>query len=158
MGHVNIEKQYIKMVKLFSGITTLTWVVGAGTLIAGVIGICNIMLLVIKERTREFGIKRALGATPNQIRMNIISESVVLTFISGYGGLLFGILLLEIISQAVKSGGTISGETPMFINPMISFEAAVISLSVLVVSGIIAGLLPAERAVSVKPVEAIRTE
>ncbi len=158
VGHVNIERQYQKMTGLFFGISALSWAVGIGTLAAGVIGICNIMLLVIKERTRELGIRRALGATPRQIRLQIICESAVLTFAAGYTGLVAGVALLEIANRVLMQGAAESGEEAMFLNPSISLEAALVSLIVLVVCGVLAGVLPAHRAVGMKPVEAIQGE
>ena len=158
VGHFNMERQYRKMTGLFFGITALSWIVGFGTLAAGVIGICNIMLLVIKERTREFGIKRALGATPMQIRLQIVSESAVLTFLSGYGGLLAGVALLEAANQVLLQSVAAGGESPMFSNPSISLDAALVSLLILLGAGLLAGLLPARRAVGIRPVEAIQDE
>ncbi|VVS91945.1 ABC transporter permease [Desulfoluna spongiiphila] len=157
VGHVNIERQYRKMTSLFFGISALSWAVGLGTLAAGVIGICNIMLLVIRERTREIGIKRALGATPLQIRLQIVCESALLTCVSGYAGLSAGVVILEAVNRVLKKASVV-GEGSMFLNPSISLDAALGALAVLVVAGILAGLLPAQRAVRIKPVEAIQDE
>jgi len=157
VGHVNVERQYRKMKNLFLGISALSWAVGLGTLAAGVIGICNIMLLVIRERTREIGIKRALGATPRQVRLQIVCESALLTCVSGYAGLSAGVLVLEVANRVLKSASS-TGEGSMFLNPFISLEAALAALAVLVAAGILAGLLPAHRAVRIKPVEAIQDE
>lgn len=152
IGSWNMEKQYLKMKGLFTGINLLIWFVGIGTLIAGVIGISNIMLIVVKERTKEIGVKRALGATPFAVTSQIIIESVFLTSLAGYFGLVIGILLLEGVNTAMGN------DVPMFKNPTVDISVAIISLSVLVCCGALAGLIPARRAVSVHPVEALRAE
>lgn len=157
VGHVNLERYYNKLQALFFGITALSWTVGIGSLAAGVIGICNIMLLVIRERTREIGIRRALGATPRQIRLQIVCESALLTFVSGYAGLSAGVGLLEMANRVFQKAA-VQGEEGMFLNPSISLETAVAALVVLVVAGTFAGLLPARRAVNMKPVDAIQEE
>jgi putative ABC transport system permease protein len=150
IGHWNMEAQYKKMNGLFDGINFLIWFVGIGTLIAGVIGISNIMLIVVKERTKEIGVKRALGATPFHIVSQLITESVFLTAISGYFGLVIGILLLEGVNTAIGQ------EVPMFNDPTVDINVAVTSLIVLIISGALAGIIPASKAVSVLPVEALR--
>jgi putative ABC transport system permease protein len=150
IGHWNMGEQYGKMNGLFDGINILIWFVGIGTLIAGVIGISNIMLIVVKERTREIGVKRALGATPLSIVSQIITESVCLTAISGYFGLLAGILLLELVNSVIGN------EVPMFNNPTVDLHVALTALTVLVISGALAGLIPARKAVAILPVEALR--
>lgn len=150
IGHWNMGEQYGKMNGLFDGINILIWFVGIGTLIAGVIGISNIMLIVVKERTREIGVKRALGATPLSIVSQIITESVCLTAISGYFGLLAGILLLELVNSVIGN------EVPMFNNPTVDLQVALTALTVLVISGALAGLIPARKAVAILPVEALR--
>ena len=152
IGSWNMDVQFKKMNGLFSGINMLIWFVGIGTLIAGVIGISNIMLIVVKERTREIGVKRALGATPFSVVSQIILESVFLTSFAGYFGLLIGIFLLEGVNKAIGP------EVPMFNNPTVDISVAVISLSVLIFCGALAGLIPARRAVSVNPVDALRAE
>jgi len=146
-------QEYGKITGLFNGIDLLVWVVGTGTLIAGVIGVSNIMLIVVKERTKEIGIKRALGATPILIVGQIILESVFLTTLAGYFGLLSGIGLLELIGAAIgdSDGG-------MFKNPEVDLPVAMIALTVLIVSGALAGLIPARRAVQIKPIDALRAD
>lgn len=152
IGHWNMEEQYLKMTGLFAGINMLVWFVGIGTLIAGVIGISNIMLIIVKERTKEIGVKRALGATPFAVTSQIIVESVFLTSFAGYFGLLIGIFLLEAVNKAIGP------EVPMFNNPTVDISVALVSLTVLIICGALAGLIPARRAVSVHPVEALRAE
>jgi len=153
IGHWNTEKEYKKMTNLFIGINALIWFVGTCTLIAGVIGVCNIMLFIVKERTREIGIKRALGATPLSVIGQIILESVLLTTVAGYFGLVFGVGATEMAAAAMKSGGS-----EFFKNPEVSLTVAATALAVLIVCGALAGLIPAKRAVSIRPVEAIRNE
>ncbi len=152
IGHWNMEVEYNKLQGLFLGIEILIWIVGTGTLLAGIIGISNIMLIVVKERTREIGVKRALGAVPAQIIGQIMLESVFLTAVSGYFGLVLGIGLLELLDSAIGKSGE------MFTNPTVDLSVALKALTVLIVSGALAGLIPARRAVAVKPVEALRSE
>ena len=153
IGHWNMEKEFNKINGLFVGINWLVWFVGIGTLLAGVIGVSNIMLIVVKERTREIGVKRALGATPFTVMAQLIMESVFLTSIAGYLGLLAGLGLLELVSSFLPPGG--SG---MFSNPEVRLNVALTALSILVIAGALAGLIPARRAVSISPVDALRSE
>ncbi len=153
VGHINIERQFKIMSYLFIGINVLIYLVGMGTLLAGIIGISNIMLVIVKERTQEIGIKRALGATPGNIIRQIIIESIVLTFTAGYAGLILGIGLNELLGVALT--GTAS---EVFLNPGIDLSMGIKSLVILVFAGALAGLLPAQRAVKVKPIDAIREE
>ena len=156
IGSFNIEVEWKKYMGLFTGIQVLTWIVGIGTLFAGVIGVSNIMLVIIKERTQEIGIQRAIGATPGKVIMHIVAESVFLTVIAGYIGLALGVGLLELLNFILESGG--NTDDIFFRRPEISFKMAVAALMVLVVSGIFAGLIPAKRAVSIKPIDALRDE
>lgn len=158
IGHVNLEKQFKQFSSLFMGIQILTWIVGIGTLLAGVIGVSNIMLVIIKERTQEIGVMRAIGATPNKVISQIIMESVFITTLAGYVGLFVGILLLEGFNYALEMAAA-SGSNEIFIkNPEINLSVAVACLLVLIVSGAIAGYVPAKRAVSIKPIDALRAE
>ena len=151
----NLEKEFNDFETLFNGINGLIWIVGVGTLLAGVIGVSNIMVIVVKERTKEFGIKRAVGATPMKIIMQVIQESVFLTTLAGYIGLSLGVGLLELISYAMSQSGA---DTEMFSNPSVDFEKAITALLLLVISGIFAGFIPAKRAVSIKPIAALHDE
>jgi putative ABC transport system permease protein len=155
IGHFNLEVEYRKMRGLFTGIRVLVWTVGIGTLLAGIIGVSNIMLVVVKERTKEIGIQRALGATPRIIITQIITESVVLTMFSGYFGLSLGVALLELINYLLEKSGA---NTDMFVHPGINFRVAITALSILIISGMLAGFIPAKRAVSIKPIDALRYE
>jgi putative ABC transport system permease protein len=152
-GHWNTEKEFQKLVDLFRGIRLLVWFVGTMTLIAGIIGVSNIMLVIVKERTREIGIRRAVGATPWKIINHIILESILLTAFAGYFGMVVGVGMLEATSKGLKF---FKNSTDMFQNPGVDFQIAIIALIILVVSGIFAGMIPAHRAVSIKPVDAIR--
>lgn len=147
----DIEEEYKKGMKIFAGIKIFIWIVGVFTLLAGVIGISNIMLISIKERTREIGIRRALGAKPFAIIAHVIAEASVLTFIAGYAGLMLGVGMVELANKII--GGE---ENDVIRNPEIGFEIAVFSLVIIVVSGVLAGLIPSLRAISIKPVDAIR--
>jgi len=140
-----------QMTNVMLGISILIWIVGSFTLIAGIIGISNIMLIVVKERTKEIGIKRAIGATPRNIISQILLESAFLTTISGYFGFLLAVGLLEIVNQGMKNANV-----PIFKNPGVSFGMAMGCITILIIGGILAGLIPARRAVSIKPIDAIR--
>src|SRR3989339_128598 len=153
IGGFNVAKEFRKMNGLFLGINTLIWIVGIGTLLAGVIGVSNIMLVIVKERTKEIGIQRALGAKPIKVISQIISESVFLTSLAGILGLSSGVWLVELINRSLANGG---GD--MFKNPEVDIKVASIALIVLIISGAFAGLLPASRAVSIKPIDAIRQD
>ena len=154
-GHWNTEEEFRKIQGLMGGIRVLIWIVGIGTLTAGVIGVSNIMLIVVKERTKEIGLRRAIGATPLNLIVQIILESVALTSLAGYLGLLAGVALVEGTRIALLSAGV---EPAMFQNPGVSFANAMQALGVLVVCGTLAGLIPARRAVSISPVEALHSQ
>lgn len=154
LGGFNAQESYEEMQSLFDAISTLIWIVGIGTLLAGIIGVSNIMLIIVKERTKEIGIRRAIGATPASIISQIIMEALVLTSLAGYLGLLLGVGLTEMVSQKL---GTADGES-MFTNPTIDLRVALIALFILVLSGILAGLIPAGKAVKIKPIDALRNE
>jgi len=154
IGHFNLEEQFNKIMGLFTGINVLIWIVGTGTLIAGIIGVSNIMLVVVKERTSEIGIQRAIGATPWNIINQILSESAVLTIFAGFLGIMVGVGILGMANSALANSG---GEGTMLHNPQISFTIALTALGILSFFGTLAGVLPAKRAVKVKPIEAIRT-
>ncbi len=157
LNSVNIEKQFKQMSGLFLGVTILTWIVGIGTLMAGVIGVSNIMLVIVRERTREIGVRRALGARPATIISQVMLESVVLTTLAGYTGLSMGVGLLELINRILESR-PVTGEEVFFRHPGISMSVALAALAVLVVAGLFAGTIPAKRALQIKPIEALREE
>ena len=155
IGHFNVEKEFNKMTGLFNGINWLIWVVGAGTLLAGAIGVSNIMLIIVKERTKEIGVKRALGATPVEIVVQIILESVFLTALAGIIGLTVGVAVLTGINYLMVSNNV---QFDMFLHPEIDFKTALSALIILIFSGAFAGMIPAYRAIKIKPVEALRDE
>lgn len=149
---MNIEEQFKMFNYLGIGIAALIWIVGLGTLFAGAIGVSNIMLVTVRERTKEIGIRRALGATPRNIIGQILTESVVLTVLAGIFGIVMGVLLLSAVGVALSQGDQ------FFKDPQISFGMAVGALVILVIIGTLAGYLPAQRAMLIKPVEAIAEE
>ncbi|HEX4826077.1 MAG TPA: ABC transporter permease [Candidatus Polarisedimenticolaceae bacterium] len=151
LGHYNSEVEFNKVSGLFVGIRTLVWIVGIGTLSAGVIGVSNIMLVIVRERTNEIGIRRAVGATPWTISLQIVMESLILTGFAGYLGLVAGVAVVEGIGSLIAAN---PGQ--FFRNPDVPFESAVFTLGVLVVSGVLAGLIPARRAMKISTVEALR--
>jgi putative ABC transport system permease protein len=155
VGSFNLENEFNKMTSLFAGIRGLIWIVGIGTLLAGVIGVSNIMLIIVKERTKEIGIQRAIGATPWMVISQVILESVILTTLAGYVGLVLGVGIVEGVNYMLVSTGA---ESDMFANPEVNFSVAIQALEVLVVAGILAGVIPAYRAVSMKPIDALRDE
>jgi len=143
--------QYLKVMKLFGGIKSFIWIVGLLTIIAGIVGVSNIMLVVVKERTKEIGIRKALGASPSSIISLIVFESVVITSVAGYLGMLPGIFLLEMVAKYVPN-------SDFFANPTVSFTLVIIAVSILIFSGIIASYLPARKAALIKPIEALRDD
>lgn len=151
----NMEQEFKTFVNLFLGIRWLIWFVGIGTLMSGIIGVSNIMLVTVRERTREIGVRRALGAKPIAILIQVMSESFVLTFIAGFGGLFLGAGILEIINMGMQG---MPDDGMIFIPPFVSFGTAMISISILIFSGLLAGLIPAMRALSIKAIDAIREE
>ncbi|SDL36504.1 putative ABC transport system permease protein [Catalinimonas alkaloidigena] len=154
IGSWNMEREYKQLVGLFTGIKVFVGIVGLGTLLAGIIGVSNIMLIIVKERTREIGIRKAIGATPGSIISLILQESIVITAIAGYLGLLGGIALLEAINNALESAGGVD----MFARPGVSLQFALLSFAIIVIGGGLAGLLPASKAAAIQPIEAIRDE
>ncbi len=150
-GGFNLQDMFDKMSMLFIAIAALSWTVGTLTLIAGVIGIGNIMLVIVKERTKEIGIRRSIGAKPRNITAQIMLESITLTFIAGYFGLLAGIGILQAVNALGLQGN-------FFTNPGVDLSTAFVALGVLLLSGLLAGYIPARRALSIKPVDALRAE
>lgn len=151
----NVAKIFQTFQGLSLGISSLIWIVGLGTLFAGVVGVSNIMLVTIKERTQEIGVRRALGAKPHQIITQIMSESLVLTAASGILGISAGVGLLAIVDSVLKAN---PAENTFFKDPQITFSIAIVSLAVLIICGMIAGLLPSYRALQIKAIDALRDE
>tara|TARA_A200000113_G_scaffold82632_1_gene73450 strand:- start:1837 stop:3111 length:1275 start_codon:yes stop_codon:yes gene_type:complete len=152
-GSFNIGSLFESIIKFSSGMIFLSLVVGIATIFAGVIGIGNIMLIAVKERTNELGIRRALGATPGQVKVQIVLESVFLTIIAGIIGVIVGALLLFLINI-----GTANLEDFPFTNPTVPLAIVFGAFATMVTLGTLIGLIPAERAVSIKPIEALREE
>ena len=148
----NTEVMFGMVDSLFSGVNFLIWLVGIGTLLAGAIGVSNIMMVTVRERTTEIGIRRAIGATPHTILTQIISESIVLIAVAGMSGILFAVLIL----QMLQLGNTTDGITTSHFQ--IGFWTALGAVALLGLLGILAGLVPALRAMSIKPVDAMRDE
>lgn len=152
VGGMNIEDDFTMFLYLGIGIASLIWIVGLGTLLAGAIGVSNIMLVTVRERTKEIGIRRALGATPKIVMNQILTETIVIVLMAGLTGIMVGVGLLNLIGMATE------GSDAFFKDPQISFSVAMIALFILMLIGAFAGYLPAKRAVSVKPIDAIREE
>lgn len=147
----NSLENYATFSGVFGAISTFIWVMGIGTIIAGIMGVSNIMLIVVQERTREIGVRKALGATPRSVMGQVMMESLVVTAIAGYSGLVLGIASLEAISTWLPGG-------PMFRNPEVDLGIAIQALLLLIVTGTLAGLMPARRAARIRPIEALRDE
>jgi len=152
IGGFNMEDIFNIFLYLGIGIAVLIWFVGLGTLFAGAIGVSNIMLVTIRERTKEIGIRRALGATPGNIISQILSESIILTLIAGVTGLMFGVGILSLVGYVLEKNDS------FFRDPQISFLVAMAALLILLIIGTFAGFIPANRAMKIKPIEAIREE
>lgn len=155
LGSENLEEEFGQVYRLFNGIDVFVWIVGIGTLLAGVIGVSNIMLIIVKERTKEIGIRKSIGATPASIIGLIIQEAIFITVLAGYIGLTFGILMLSAISWALEK---FEMDTGMFANPEVNITTALMSLLVLIIGGTLAGLIPAFMAARVNPIEALHAE
>jgi putative ABC transport system permease protein len=154
IGHWDVYEEYSKIEGLFSALNIVAFVVGILVLLSGIIGISNIMLIVVKERTKEIGIRRALGATPWSIRGQILLESIFLTIISGMVGIIFGSLTIYGLNAILEANGPVD----MFANPSVDLRVILAALAILIISGLLAGFIPAQNAIKVKPVEALRTE
>lgn len=153
-GHRDISEQFAKISGLFSILTVVGYFVGSLILMSGIIGISNIMLIVVKERTKEIGVRRALGATPWSIKAQILQESLILTILSGMVGVAFAGGVIWIMNYVL----TINGPVENFVNPSVGMQVVFIALTILVVSGLLAGLIPANSATKMKPVDALRIE
>lgn len=149
--YLNAEAMFSMVDNLFTGINILVWMVGLGTLLAGAIGVSNIMTVTVKERTTEIGIRRAIGARPKDIMQQILSESMVLTTIAGMCGISFAVMILQLAEMAANSSG---GDTRF----QVSFGLAIGTCALLVALGMLAGLAPAYRAMAIRPIEAIQDE
>ncbi|MDO5571020.1 MAG: ABC transporter permease [Bacteroidales bacterium] len=152
---------YLQTQGIFNGIALFVWIIGIGTLIAGVVGISNIMLITVKERTKEFGIRKAIGATPSSILKLVFIESIFITALFGYVGMVFGVGLTELINYVLEmnsSGPSNPENMTMFRNPTVDLSVVFLATFILIVAGVIAGYVPAKKAVSIKPIDALRGE
>lgn len=156
VGNYDMYEQFGKVQSLFDILNIIAYFVGSLVLISGVIGISNIMLIVVKERTKEIGIRRALGATPAAIRGQILSESIFLTIISGMFGVAVATGVVALLNMFLDSMP--AGNNTMFANPSVDLRVVFVALLILVGSGLLAGFIPAQTAINVKPIDALRTE
>lgn len=152
-GSFNLGKEFKKLIGFLSGMQFLTITVGILTILAGVIAISNILLITVAERTKEIGIRRAIGAKPSEVRNQILLESVIITLTSGITGFIIGIILLMILSALTKD----QDKFP-FYNPTVEYGNVFFALSTMVILGLLIGLIPAQRAVKIKPIDALRSE
>ena len=148
----NTEVLFQMLDDLFQGVNFLIWLVGLGTLLAGAIGVSNIMMVTVRERTTEIGIRRAIGATPKMILSQIISESIVLTLVAGMSGILFGVMILQMLEMGNTEDGIVTAHF------QVGFWTAIFAALVVSAMGVLAGLAPAARAMTIKPVDAMRDE
>ena len=148
----NTEVLFQLIDNLFKGVNFLVWLVGLGTLFAGAIGVSNIMMVTVRERTTEIGIRRAIGATPKMILSQIISESIVLTLVAGMSGILFGVMILQMLEMGNTEDGIVTAHF------QVGFWTAIAAALMVSLMGVLAGLAPAARAMSIKPVDAMRDE
>lgn len=160
IGMWNQAADFEQTMKIFTSIDVFILFIGICTLIAGLVGVSNIMVITVKERTREFGIRKSLGATPGSILNSILMESVAITGLFGYIGMLFGIGLLTLLDMAMsQQAKAAEGEAiQVFMNPSVDLKVVFGATLLLIVAGLLAGYLPARKAVRIKPVEAMRAE
>jgi len=154
IGHYDLSEQFGRVNGLFTILGFVGYFVGALVLMSGIIGISNIMLIVVKERTKEIGVRRALGASPWTIKSQILQESLILTILSGMTGISFAALVIYVMNTILDNVGPVDN----FANPSVSMQVVFTALIILVVSGVLAGLIPANSATKMKPVDALRIE
>jgi putative ABC transport system permease protein len=151
----NMARAAVEIKSIFNGVTAFIWIVGIGTLLAGVVGVSNIMIITVKERTREIGIRKALGANPISIVGSLLFESVMVTSVAGYLGLIFGVVILEVVAATLKR---LKMELPYFQQPEVDLKVALSALLLLIIAGVVAGFVPALRAARIMPIEAMRAD
>ena len=152
---LNISEMFETFTKLFTGIDILIWLVGLGTLLAGIIGVSNIMMVTVRERTKEIGVRRALGAKPKDIISQIMTESLTLTALAGLLGLSCGVYLLDLVNKILSANPS---DDTMIVDPSVNIQTALAATVILLVSRLLAGLIPAWRAMQIKAIDAIREE
>ena len=155
IGSWNNAREFNSLQGLFRGVRVFLWIVGIGTIVAGIVGVSNIMLIIVKERTREIGIRMAVGATPGSIIGMIIRESVLITSVSGYLGMVVGVGVIELVSRLMN---TLRMQNQYFSNPSVDIRIAITATILLVLAGTAAGFFPALRAAGIKPIEALKEE
>jgi putative ABC transport system permease protein len=154
IGYFDLFEQFNRVESLFGAMRFIAYFVGILVLLSGIIGVSNIMLIVVKERTKEIGIRRALGEQPWSIRMQILLESLFLTLISGMAGISLGALFIYGINTLLDMNGPVD----MFMSPSVNLGVVTAALTILIVSGLLAGFIPAQSAIRIKPIDALRTE
>jgi putative ABC transport system permease protein len=154
----NRMESYLETMQIFGGISFFIWIIGIGTLIAGIVGVSNIMLISVKERTKEFGVRKAIGATPFSILKLVIMESILITTLFGYVGMVAGVAVTETISYFMQQNAGESSGFAIFKNPTVDMNIAISATVVLIIFGVLAGYFPARKAVKIKPIEALRFE
>lgn len=154
IGHFDLYEQFSRVVSLFGALDFIGYFVGILVLLSGVIGVSNIMLIVVKERTKEIGIRRALGESPWSIKKQILMESIFLTIISGMAGIVMGAMAIYGVNYVLDANGPVM----MFVNPSVNLGVVTIALVILTISGLLAGFIPANSAIKVRPIEALRNE
>jgi putative ABC transport system permease protein len=147
----NSTEQFMQVINVLNAISLFVWVIGIGTIVAGIVGVSNIMMIVVKERTREIGIRKALGATPFSVVSLVVMEAVFITSVAGYLGLIAGVFTLEGVNSLITDPG-------IFRNPEVDISTAITATLVLIAAGALAGLFPALRAARIRPIEALREE
>jgi putative ABC transport system permease protein len=154
IGYFDLFEQFNRVESLFGAMRFIAYFVGILVLLSGIIGVSNIMLIVVKERTKEIGIRRALGEQPWSIRLQILLESIFLTCISGMAGISLGALIIYGINALLDMNGPVD----MFMSPSVSLGVVLAALGILIFSGLLAGFIPAQSAIRFKPIDALRTE
>lgn len=149
-------QSYMQAQTIFGAIALFVWIIGIGTLVAGIVGVSNIMLITVKERTHEFGIRKALGASPASILRQVVVESLTITAIFGFLGMMLGIFTTEGVAKLLEMAQQDSDDITIFANPTVDLSIVLAATAILVVAGVLAGYVPARCAVGIKPIEALQ--
>ena len=158
IGIYNTLQDYTQTMAIFKAINIFIWLIGIGTLIAGVVGVSNIMLISVKERTKEFGIRKAIGGSPGSVVRLVLLEAVLITSVAGYLGMVLGIGIMELVNVMMERSMGSGGNMTLFLNPTVDLKVALSAMLLLVGAGTLAGYIPAKQAASVKPIEALHDE